>query len=186
MNKYNIEQTLLDEIKDILEESCALADAVDLMHPLLGVEHLEDDYAATVNLASDTTALQLPSAHEAVTCTGYAHLACSTKTRPPSLGGYTFPKSNHESQRLLPSPCKVCGGEKHWDRECPHWVQYEQRCKQGILYASAEQPPDDKEMYQSVYSVHVNELAAYCVSSSTLQSSLPQATVLLLDVQKKP
>ncbi|KAJ6459201.1 hypothetical protein C8R47DRAFT_1226746 [Mycena vitilis] len=45
------------------------------------------------------------------------------KQRPPPLGGYPYPKDDSNRTRLKkppPSPCKHCGSNAHWDRECKH------------------------------------------------------------------
>ncbi|KAJ6499507.1 hypothetical protein C8R47DRAFT_1068454 [Mycena vitilis] len=47
------------------------------------------------------------------------------KQRPPPLGGYPYPRDDNNRTRLKkppPSPCKHCGSDAHWDRECKHHV----------------------------------------------------------------
>jgi hypothetical protein len=51
---------------------------------------------------------------------------------PPPKGGYAFKKNDHVSTKMgrePPSPCKVCGSSKHWDKECPDWNVYLERVK---------------------------------------------------------
>ncbi|KAJ6474641.1 hypothetical protein C8R47DRAFT_1221047 [Mycena vitilis] len=45
------------------------------------------------------------------------------RQRPPPPGGYPYPRVNGNRTRLQkppPSPCKHCGSNLHWDRECRH------------------------------------------------------------------
>jgi len=47
---------------------------------------------------------------------------------PPPKGGYPYSKNDHVTTKmgcLPPSPCKVCGSNNHWDKECPDWSFYE-------------------------------------------------------------
>ncbi|KAJ7086915.1 hypothetical protein B0H15DRAFT_950426 [Mycena belliarum] len=46
------------------------------------------------------------------------------RQRPPPVGGYPYPRDNTRTKlnRPPPSPCKYCGSEAHWDRECKHHV----------------------------------------------------------------
>ncbi|KAI0762074.1 hypothetical protein BC629DRAFT_1260324, partial [Irpex lacteus] len=51
------------------------------------------------------------------------------RQRPPPKDGYKFKKRDDvvSSVRPPPSPCKVCGSEKHWDKECPSYHIWEKK-----------------------------------------------------------
>lgn len=51
------------------------------------------------------------------------------RQRPPPKDGYKFKKRDDvvSSVRPPPSPCKVCGSEKHWDKECPLYHIWEKK-----------------------------------------------------------
>ncbi|EJD36880.1 hypothetical protein AURDEDRAFT_30299, partial [Auricularia subglabra TFB-10046 SS5] len=53
-------------------------------------------------------------------------------------------------KRAPPSPCKVCGSPKHWDRDCEHFGAYLERRKRGVLVAF-ERPPNEESLYEAVY-----------------------------------
>jgi hypothetical protein len=52
-----------------------------------------------------------------------------------------------------PSPCKVCGSAKHWDRECPDWNIYIEKQKRGVLLATVEESEELNVLYHSAYCV---------------------------------
>jgi hypothetical protein len=46
------------------------------------------------------------------------------RQQAPPVGGYLFLKNDHvktKMKKLPPLPCKVCGSNNHWDKECPDW-----------------------------------------------------------------
>jgi hypothetical protein len=79
------------------------------------------------------------------------------RQRPPPKGGYPFKKNDHvvtKMGREPPSPCKVCGSPKHWDKECPDWSVYLERVKRGVLSVSSTSASDEAELlYHSAYMV---------------------------------
>ncbi|EJD35872.1 hypothetical protein AURDEDRAFT_175077 [Auricularia subglabra TFB-10046 SS5] len=121
-----------------------------------------DDYAlAAANLSASGCSRAPATTPDRMVHSVYAFLAKQSKQRPPPKGGYMFPKSSHASPKPPPSPCKVCGGEKHWDRKCPHWSTYERRCRQGVLTVNLERPPDEDDMYESVYTPYVKDMISH-------------------------
>lgn len=63
--------------------------------------------------------------------------------------------------REPPSPCKVCGSSKHWDKECPDWSVYLERQKRRANLTEVDPVADETNMlYHSAYCVllddHVN------------------------------
>jgi hypothetical protein len=82
--------------------------------------------------------------------------ALQRRQRPPPKGGYPFPKNDHVPTKMgkePPSPCKVCGSAKHWDREFPDWNVYIEKQKRGVLLATAEESDKPNVLYHSAYCV---------------------------------
>jgi hypothetical protein len=84
------------------------------------------------------------------------------RQRPPPKGGYPYPKNDHVNTKMgkpPPSPCKVCGSAKHWDRECPDWAVYLEKSKRGLLAATSSEVRDETELlYHSAYIVLMDGL----------------------------
>jgi hypothetical protein len=82
------------------------------------------------------------------------------RSRPPPTGGYPFPKEDSvvtKLGKLPPGPCRLCGSEKHWNRECPHYVVYSEGVKRNAKLVSVTEPSEEETMYQSVFSVLLNQ-----------------------------
>jgi hypothetical protein len=79
------------------------------------------------------------------------------RQRPPPKGGYPFKKNDHVTTKMgrdPPSPCKVCGSSKHWDKECPDWNVYLEKQRRGVLLVSSSSASDETELlYHSAYLV---------------------------------
>ncbi|SJL08309.1 uncharacterized protein ARMOST_11672 [Armillaria ostoyae] len=73
------------------------------------------------------------------------------KQRPPPKE-FFFPKSDMLIRMScpLPSPCRICGGKKHWDKECPHFDAYKLKMKKQ---AKLVEGVDGEEAYHLVYEV---------------------------------
>lgn len=81
------------------------------------------------------------------------------RQRPPPPGGYMFSKNDHVTTkmgRLPPSPCKCCGSNNHWDKECPDWAVYLERSAKSSYTNEAEHEPGN-EHYQSAYSILLSQ-----------------------------
>ncbi|KAJ7264720.1 hypothetical protein C8J57DRAFT_1230490 [Mycena rebaudengoi] len=51
-----------------------------------------------------------------------------------------------------PSPCKVCGSNNHWDRECPDWNVYLECTKRNIMVVIETPEQEELDMfYHSAY-----------------------------------
>ncbi|KZV82817.1 hypothetical protein EXIGLDRAFT_570919, partial [Exidia glandulosa HHB12029] len=74
-----------------------------------------------------------------------------------------------------PSPCKVCGSAKHWDKECGHWHEYETRRAQGVLYVESERHADDAPLYNALYPAFANNTAFFAYMASSDAPLLPAA-----------
>ncbi|EJD36113.1 hypothetical protein AURDEDRAFT_74536, partial [Auricularia subglabra TFB-10046 SS5] len=103
------------------------------------------------------TTPEIAGAHTALFNTVLATLSNGAKqrSRPTS---YAFKESDVVSKVLPPSPCKVCGSDKHWDRECGHWQSYLLRRQQNAMYSSIRSE-DEERMYNAVYKVFANQAA---------------------------
>ena len=62
--------------------------------------------------------------------------------------------------RLPPSPCKVCGSNNHWDKECPDWDVYQAKQEKSAYRIELNEEEDLERYYSSVYSVLVAERLA--------------------------
>lgn len=84
------------------------------------------------------------------------------RQRPPPKGGYPYPKNDHVTTKMgkpPPSPCKVCGSDKHWDRECPDWAVYLEKARRGLLVTASGEVKDETELlYHSAYVVLMDGL----------------------------
>ncbi|KAJ7429242.1 hypothetical protein B0H11DRAFT_2266488 [Mycena galericulata] len=81
------------------------------------------------------------------------------RRRPPPPGGYPFPKNDSvvtKLARLPPGPCRLCGSEKHWNRECPNYMLYNEGTKRNAKIATTE-PTKEELMYQNAFSVLLNQ-----------------------------
>jgi len=95
----------------------------------------------------------------------------------PPPGGYMFAKNDHVTTkmgRLPPSPCKCCGSNNHWDKECPDLNVYlEKTVKSGY---STETKKED-EYYHSAYSILLSQrIASMQVDHSKLSQDFDSAT----------
>ena len=82
------------------------------------------------------------------------------RQRAPPPGGYLFSKNDHVTTKmgcLPPSPCKCCGSNNHWDRECPDWAMYLE--KTAKLSYSTKSDKED-EYYHSAYSILLSQRIA--------------------------
>ncbi|KII89481.1 hypothetical protein PLICRDRAFT_68713, partial [Plicaturopsis crispa FD-325 SS-3] len=54
-------------------------------------------------------------------------------------------------RRRPPSPCKVCGSAKHWDKECPHYHLFMRAEPKSARIALANRSLEDESVYERVY-----------------------------------
>jgi hypothetical protein len=89
-----------------------------------------------------------------------AYATLKDRKRPPPAGGYPFPKDDSvvtKLGKLPPGPCRLCGSEKHWNRECSHYVVYSEGVKRNAKLVSLAEPSAEETMYQSAFSVLLNQ-----------------------------
>jgi hypothetical protein len=103
------------------------------------------------------------------------------RQRAPPKGGYPFPKNDHVATKmgkLPPSPCKVCGSEKHWDKECPDYVTYEGTRKRTANLSIVANPGEEEleNNYVSAYALLLDDKIRRHVELNELDlaRSLPQ------------
>jgi hypothetical protein len=103
------------------------------------------------------------------------------KQRAPPKGGYPFPKNDHVVTKMgkpPPSPCKICGSSKHWDKECSDYDVYEETRKCTANFSMIVDPSDkeSEEYYAAAYSLLMDNRIQRQISSNEedLQRSLPQ------------
>jgi len=78
----------------------------------------------------------------------------------PPKGGYPYAKNDHvttKTGQLPPSPCKVCGSNNHWDKECPDWSFYEAKQQKTAYWIKTGKEDDLEGYYSSVYLILVME-----------------------------
>ncbi|KAL1685172.1 hypothetical protein GGG16DRAFT_66837, partial [Schizophyllum commune] len=67
--------------------------------------------------------------------------AVATK-RAAAVTSYPFPARHDVKSRGKkppPGPCFACGSPNHWNKDCPHWEEYERKQKEnGMLVETAE------------------------------------------------
>ncbi|KAJ7252435.1 hypothetical protein B0H12DRAFT_970226, partial [Mycena haematopus] len=101
----------------------------------------------------------------------YATLQAKKQTPPP--GGYPFPKNDNvvtKMGRLPPGPCRLCGSEKHWNKECPHYVVYSESSRRNVNFAGGKEPSEEETMYQSLFTILLNQAVA-TADFSTMEGS---------------
>ncbi|KAI0038711.1 hypothetical protein FA95DRAFT_1505166 [Auriscalpium vulgare] len=77
-------------------------------------------------------------------------------SRDPPPAGYLFPKADYKvSREAPPSPCKVCGSAKHWDKECPHWGAWSTRRDVNAITAEHDVDPQQDIEYHEVFVAYV-------------------------------
>lgn len=86
------------------------------------------------------------------------------KRQRPLPKQYFFPMSSKDTKlgKPPPSPCKVCGGPKHWDRECPYWDQYIEKMRKKTAQIVALQIREDaspEEAYHAAYQALALDMA---------------------------
>lgn len=86
-----------------------------------------------------------------------------------ATNGYMFTRNDHVTTKmgkLPPSPCKVCGSDNHWDKECPDWEIYKARTastkKSG--YSAETGTEEGDKMYQTAFSI----LLSQCLATSQI------------------
>jgi hypothetical protein len=80
--------------------------------------------------------------------------------------------------KLPPSPCKICGSEKHWDKECSDYDTYEETRKR-TANLSLVASPDEEELdnnYVSAYALLMDNKIQKQIESNEvdLARTLPQ------------
>ncbi|KAF8185077.1 hypothetical protein K438DRAFT_1452286, partial [Mycena galopus ATCC 62051] len=112
------------------------------------------------------------------------------RQRPPPKGGYPFPKHDNVLTRMgraLPSPCKVCGSARHWDRECPDWNVYSEKVKRGLLVVSSEASEENVENGQDTEAeVLEEEVDAEEPNEAVLEPPPADPKVVMLKRKRNP
>ncbi|KAJ6472385.1 hypothetical protein C8R47DRAFT_1077029 [Mycena vitilis] len=69
---------------------------------------------------------------------------------------YPFPKNDHvvtKMGKMPPSPCRLCGSDKHWNRECPNYVLYDTGSKRQGKMSEHRRVSEEEEMYDNAFTV---------------------------------
>ncbi|KAF9540354.1 hypothetical protein CPC08DRAFT_650926 [Agrocybe pediades] len=125
------------------------------------------------NLNTEVEGMEIDAGKEDEPLLAEAYQTVKRKQRPPPKGGYPFPKNDQVKTklgRLPPSPCKVCGSDQHWDKECPDWHTYIEGRRRNVQFV-AETPEDEEDApYSTAYSILLGQRLA----SLKEQSATPQ------------
>jgi hypothetical protein len=103
------------------------------------------------------------------------------RQRAPPKGGYPFPKNDHvvtKMGKLPPSPCKACGSDKHWDKECPDRDTHEvtQKRTANLSFQTSAEEDETEVSYCAAYAVLLDNRIQEQVESHAkeMSNSLPQ------------
>ncbi|KAJ7879881.1 hypothetical protein B0H13DRAFT_2345819 [Mycena leptocephala] len=111
------------------------------------------------------------------------------KRRPDPPGGYPFPKNDHVVTKLgkmPPGPCRLCGSEKHWNRECSNYVVYSEGMKRSANFSSVTEPTEEETMCQSLFMVLLNQtLSKATVDFGTMNGSFFEQAALKTNVSRR-
>ncbi|KAJ7233246.1 hypothetical protein C8J57DRAFT_1532596 [Mycena rebaudengoi] len=116
----------------------------------------------------------------------YAVLKDCPKPSPP-----LFPKEDSvvtKMAQLPPSPCRLCGSSKHWNRECPHYVIYDSAYKRNAKMSETAPAMGDEMMYDNTYTILLNQTvskAAEDFERMDLGSHFEPASLLTSDEECK-
>lgn len=107
------------------------------------------------------------------------YAAAKKRQRPPPKMGYKFAKRDDvvSSIRPPPSPCKCCGSEKHWDKECPHYHVWMKKYGQGKEKTARALETDDSEAFEDLYDIAFDELNTQASLSLYLDPCVKSARV---------
>ncbi|EDR00752.1 uncharacterized protein LACBIDRAFT_333842 [Laccaria bicolor S238N-H82] len=103
------------------------------------------------------------------------------RQRAPPPGGYMFPRNDHVTTKmgkLPPSPCRACGSENHWDKECPDGEIYNARMASEHRNGHSNETVEDEgdKCYQSAFSILLSQrLATSQFDLSRVKSDFEQA-----------
>ncbi|KAJ7236964.1 hypothetical protein C8J57DRAFT_1247465 [Mycena rebaudengoi] len=59
--------------------------------------------------------------------------------------------------KLPPSPCRLCGSPKHWNKECPNYVVYDAGIRRNAKMSEVIPPSGDETMYQNAFTILLNQ-----------------------------
>lgn len=100
------------------------------------------------------------------------------RQRPPPKDGYPFKKRDKVVSPLRPppSPCKCCGSDKHWDKECPWYNLWEKKFgKSRVRVARIAGTAAEEETYDSMYNNAFEELITQACHSLYLEPAVKSA-----------
>jgi len=91
------------------------------------------------------------------------------RPRAPPPGGYMFTCNDHVTTKmgkLPPSPCRACGSDNHWDKECPDYEIHRTRIAslKKSSYSTENDVAEGDKMYQMAFSI----LLSQCLAASQI------------------
>ncbi|EPT02336.1 hypothetical protein FOMPIDRAFT_1118518, partial [Fomitopsis schrenkii] len=89
------------------------------------------------------------------------------------------------SKTLPPSPCKVCGSAKHWDRECPHWDEYREARAANQAQVEFDIHPSEEIEYAHAY-LDSNKSSFSALSVCVQTSDVRRKKVRIEEIEEEP
>ena len=85
------------------------------------------------------------------------------RQQAPPPGGYMFSHNDHVTTKmgkLPPSPCKACGSDNHWDKECRDWEIYKACVAKKSSYSTKKDTDEGDKLYQTAFSILLSQRLA--------------------------
>ncbi|KAJ6478853.1 hypothetical protein C8R47DRAFT_1219399 [Mycena vitilis] len=148
-------------------------------HFLSSDEHpLVDDIPREDELREESNTL--PANEEEVLKQAYQTIREKQQGKPPRV--YPFPKNDHvvtKMGKMPPGPCRLCGSEKHWNRECPNYVLYDAGTKRAGNATEARRGDEEDELYNNAFTVLLNQrLASSAIDYSRFRAAASPTEVV--------
>ncbi|TFY54605.1 hypothetical protein EVJ58_g8762 [Rhodofomes roseus] len=76
--------------------------------------------------------------------------------RKPPAAGYRFPRNDSvKSKKAPPGDCRVCGSPYHWDRDCPHWNEYDVSRRALLIGPEYDCDELENEEYEEAFVAYI-------------------------------
>lgn len=115
------------------------------------------------------------------------YASAKRRQRPPPKMGYKFAKRDDvvSSLRPPPSPCKCCGSEKHWDKECPHYHVWMKKYGQDREKSARSTEKNELDTFEDMYDNTFDELNTQASLTLYLDSRVKTARVANASVMEE-
>ncbi|KAH9916136.1 uncharacterized protein B0H18DRAFT_885162, partial [Fomitopsis serialis] len=111
-----------------------------------------EDFAPTSQAEDPALEAQVATVHNQKTASGRPRGA----GRKPPRAGPRFPRNDSvKSKRPPPGDCRVCGSPFHWDRDCPHWNEYDIGRQALFIGAEHDCDAEENEEYNQAFVAYI-------------------------------